>query len=129
MRRDPVTPADGPPPSGTYSPGMRVGRLLFVSGQAPLDGEGEPIGGPVSGQVLKALENLERVARAAGGALADAVRVGVYLDDLSDFAEMDCAYRTIFTGVPPARTTIQSNLREFAVEIDAVILLPEEEEQ
>jgi 2-iminobutanoate/2-iminopropanoate deaminase len=127
MRRSPVIPEDGPPPSGTYTPGIRVGRLLFVSGQAPLGNDGDPIGGPVADQVRRALENVERVARAAGGTLAEAVRMGVYLDDLSDFAEMDAEYRTFFAGVPPARTTIQSNLREFAVEIDAVILLPEED--
>jgi 2-iminobutanoate/2-iminopropanoate deaminase len=126
MRRDPVTPADGPPPSGTYSPGMRVGQLLFVSGQAPLGDDGVPVGGPVDAQVRKALENVDRVVRAAGGRLSDAVRVGVYLDHLRHFAEMDAAYRTFFEDVPPARTTIQSNLGEFAVEIDAVILLPEE---
>jgi reactive intermediate/imine deaminase len=126
MERRPITPSDGPPPSGTYSAGIQVGQLLFVSGQAPLDDEGVPIGGPVAGQVRRALENVDRVARAAGGGLAEAVRVGVYLDNLNDFDEMDAAYRGFFGDPTPARTTIQSNLQDFAVEIDAVILLPEE---
>ena len=59
----------------------------------------------------------------AGGSLSRAVRVGVYLRDLADFDEMDAAYREHFDAPLPARTTIQSDLVGFDVEIDAVVLV------
>ena len=69
------------------------------------------------------LGNLDAVARAAGGSLQAAVRVGMYLSDLAHFDEMDAAYRTFFTDPMPARTTIQSDLIGFDVEADAVVWL------
>jgi 2-iminobutanoate/2-iminopropanoate deaminase len=122
----PVLPNDGAPaPSGAYSPGIRIDGLLFLSGQLPYDETGTMRRGSITEQVTLALDNLDRVARAAGGRLEHAVRVGVYLRDLADFDEMDAAYRARFGGVLPARTTIQTNFHETDVEIDAVIALPD----
>ena len=71
----------------------------------------------------RTLQNLAAVARAGGSSLSRAVRIGVYLRDLADFAEMDAAYREFFAGaVLPARTTIQSDLVGFDVEIDAIVM-------
>ena len=123
MLRSPVRPSDGPPPMGAYSPGIRVGNLLFLSGQAPFDGNGTLVRGSVATQVSQALSNLDRVARAGGTSLQHAARVGVYLSDLSHFPEMDVAYRAFFTEDPPARTTIQSDLVGFDVEIDAIVVV------
>lgn len=123
--RQPVLDAPGAPPaSGGYSQAIRVGGLLFLSGQAPYDAEGTLRRGSVTEQVRLTLANLDLVAQAAGGRLAHAVRVGVYLRDLADFDEMDAAYRECFGPVLPARTTIQSDFPEFEVEIDAVVALP-----
>jgi 2-iminobutanoate/2-iminopropanoate deaminase len=69
------------------------------------------------------LGNLDAVARAAGGSLQAAVRVGMYLSDLAHFEEMDAAYGGFFTDPLPARTTIQSDLVGFDVEGDAVVWL------
>ena len=71
------------------------------------------------------LGNLDAVARAAGGTLQAAVRVGMYLSDLAHFDEMDAAYRAFFADPMPARTTIQSDLVGFDVEGDAVVWLGE----
>jgi 2-iminobutanoate/2-iminopropanoate deaminase len=65
------------------------------------------------------------VARAAGGSLSRAVRVGVFLSSMDHFAEMNAVYREFFEDVLPARTTIQSDLVRFDVEIDAVVWLGE----
>jgi 2-iminobutanoate/2-iminopropanoate deaminase len=124
-QRQPVTSSEAPPQSGGYSQGIRADNFLFLSGQAPFDSEGRFVGGSVTDQVERTLLNLDAVARAGGATLADAVRLGVYLRDLRDFDEMDAAYRAFFgdTAVLPARTTIQSDLIGFDVEIDAVVLV------
>jgi 2-iminobutanoate/2-iminopropanoate deaminase len=120
--REGIVPEDRPGRYG-YSPGLRYGDVLYVSGQVPID--------PVTGdkpeafadQVRLALENVRRVAVAAGGRLEDAVRVGVYLSDLANFEAMDAIYRTHFEDPLPARTTIQAGLNAVEIEIDAIIAL------
>jgi 2-iminobutanoate/2-iminopropanoate deaminase len=121
--RQPVSSPDAPPASGSYSQGIRVGELLFLSGQGPFDASGALRRATVAEQLLLTLGNLDAVARAGGGSLERAVRVGVYLRDLADFDEMDAAYRTYFSAPLPARTTIQSDLVGFDVEVDAVVLV------
>jgi reactive intermediate/imine deaminase len=116
--------ADGAPqPSGAYSQAIRAGDFLFCAGQGPFGPDGERVGETVAEQTRQALSNLDAVARAAGGTLAGAVRVGVYLSDLADFDEMNREYVGHFEQPLPARTTIQSDLVGFDVEIDAVIWL------
>jgi enamine deaminase RidA (YjgF/YER057c/UK114 family) len=73
--------------------------------------------------VRQVLENLDAVARAAGGSLQNAVRCGMYLSSLKHFDEMDAEYRRFFNEPMPARTTIQSDLIAFDVEADAVVWL------
>lgn len=107
----------------SYTPGIRSGGVLYVSGQVPID----PLTGEkpadFADQVRLALENVRRVATAAGGRLEDAVRVGVYLSDLTNFEAMDQIYGTFFEEPLPARTTIQAGLNAVDVEIDAIIAL------
>lgn len=121
IEREGVVPKEGPSSRFGYSPGVRWRDTLYVSGQVPVD--------PVTGirppefaeQVRLCLDNVRRVAQAAGGRLEDAVKVGVYLADLANFEEMDAVYRTCFTDPLPARTTVQAGLNGVAIEIDAVI--------
>jgi len=119
-----IASSDAPPQSGGYSQAIEANGLVFLSGQAPFDSEGKLVGGSVAEQVAQTLYNLDVVARSAGTSLTRAVRVGVYLRDLEDFVEMDGAFRAFFGdgAVLPARTTIQSDLIGFAVEIDAIVL-------
>jgi len=119
----PVLSPEAPPPSGGYSQGIVVGELLFLAGQGPYDSSGGRVGSSVADQVRQVLENLDAVARAAGGSLQNAVRVGMYLSDLAHFDEMDAEYRRFFSEPMPARTTIQSDLVGFDVEGDAVVWL------
>ncbi|MBN6054909.1 RidA family protein, partial [Nonomuraea sp. RK-328] len=111
------------PASGSYSQAVRVGDLLFLSGQAPTLPDGSILHGSITAQVNQALTNLDLVARAVGATLADAVKCHVYLSDLQYFDEMDAEYRRHFTHPLPARTTIQSGFTEFDVEIDAIVAL------
>jgi 2-iminobutanoate/2-iminopropanoate deaminase len=114
---------DAPPPSGGYSQGIVAGGFLYLSGQGPYDASGRRTGVTIDDQVRQVLENLNAVARAAGGSLQNAVRVGMYLSDLAHFEEMDAEYRRFFADPMPARTTIQTNLIDFDVEADAVVWL------
>ena len=123
MPRRPVLSPEAPPPSGGYSQGIVAGDLLYLSGQGPYDASGARVGTTVAEQVRQVLANLDAVARAAGGSLQDAVRVGMYISDMAHFDEMDEEYRRFFAEPRPARTTIQSDLVDFDVEGDAVVLL------
>lgn len=119
-----VTP-DAPPPAGPYSQGASAAGLLFLAGQGPFDSAGERVGDTFAEQTRQAFRNLEAVAQAAGSSLAHAVRYGVYLRDLDDFAELNAIAREFLRDPLPARTTIQADLRGFDVELDAVVALPE----
>jgi 2-iminobutanoate/2-iminopropanoate deaminase len=123
MPRTPVLSELAPPPSGGYSQAIRAGDFLFLSGQGPYDAAGERAGVSVAEQVRQVLQNLDAVARAAGGSLNDAVRVGMYISDMRQFDEMDAEYRAFFDDPMPARTTIQSDLVGFEVEGDAIVWL------
>ncbi len=94
-----------------------------MSGQVPIDPVTKAVPEGFGDQVRRTLDNVAAIAEAAGGRLADAVRVGVYLANLDDFDEMDAAYREYFEGPLPARTTVGAAIRGFAVEVDAVIAL------
>lgn len=123
MPRRPVLTNDAPAPSGGYSQGIVAGSVLYLAGQGPYDASGARVGETVADQVRQVLANLDAVARAAGGSLQDAVRVGMYISDMTHFDEMDAEYRRFFSQPMPARTTIQSDLAGFDVEGDAVVWL------
>ena len=114
--------ADGAPaPMGPYSQAIKSGGFLFLAGQGPFRPDGSKVEGPFEDQARQTLQNLQSVAAAAGASLADAVRVGVYLRDMSNFAAMNKLYAEYFRDPMPARTTIQSDLPGFEIEVDAVI--------
>ena len=117
-----INASAAPPQAGPYSHAVRTGNLVFLAGQGPFDPAGEPIPQTFEEQARLTLRNLAAVAVAAGGSLADAVRVGVYLRDLDDFATMNAVYAEFFTEPYPARTTIQSSLN-ISIEVDAVLEL------
>jgi len=125
MGREPILSPDAPQPSGGYSQAIRSGGFLFLSGQGPYDASGNRVGESIADQVRQVLANLDAVARAAGGSLQNAVRVGMYISDMKHFEEMDAAYRQVFGDPRPARTTIQSDLVGFDVEGDAIVWLGE----
>ncbi|HET9265521.1 MAG TPA: Rid family detoxifying hydrolase [Vicinamibacterales bacterium] len=123
----PVTAAQLPAPVGPYSPGMAVGDLVFVSGQAGRDPRTGTVALDVEAQTEQALRNIETVLQAAGSSLAHVVRCGVFLVDMREFPKMNEVYARVFGAHRPARTTVEvsglpgAGLR---VEIDAVALVP-----
>ena len=123
----PVTAAQLPAPVGPYSPGMAVGDLVFVSGQAGRDPRTGTVALDVEAQTEQALRNIETVLHAAGSSLAHVVRCGVFLVDMQEFPKMNEVYARVFGAHRPARTTVEvSGLpgEGLQVEIDAVALVP-----
>ena len=120
-----VTSNDAPPPAGPYSPGLVHGAFVFLAGQGPFNDRGERVGDDFESQVRQTFDNLQAVARAAGTDLSRAVRVGVYLNDISHFAAMNELAKEYLTEPYPARTTLRVDLNGFDIEIDAIVAMPE----
>jgi 2-iminobutanoate/2-iminopropanoate deaminase len=126
--RQPVTAPDAPAPAGPYSHAVRSGGLLFCSGQVPIDpATGALVEGSIGDQARQCLENLTTVCAQAGVMLADAVRMSVYVTDISTFGQVNEVYGTYFESDPPARTTIGvAALPGGAqIEMDAIVALPD----
>src|SRR3981189_2903726 len=108
--RTPIRSDAAPPPGGPYSQAIRSGGFLFLAGQGPFRRDGSKVESSFEDQARQAFSNLPAVAAAGAGAwLADGVRVGVYLRDMSDFAAMNKVYVEFLREPMPARTTIQSD--------------------
>jgi 2-iminobutanoate/2-iminopropanoate deaminase len=122
-----IVEAPGAPAAvGPYSHAVRVGELLFCSGQIPLDpATGELVGRTPAEQARRCLENLRAVCEAASASLERAVRLTVYMTDLAAFAEVNEMYATFFPVDPPARVTVgvAALPKGAQVEIDAVVAL------
>ena len=118
-----VSSADAPKAIGPYSPAVRAGQLVFISGQVPIDpSTGNLIDGDIAAQTRRALDNLGALLKAAGLSYANVVRTTVFLADMNDFSAMNQAYATFFSEPYPARSTVQvSRLpKDARVEIDVI---------
>ncbi len=122
-----VVAADAPQAIGPYSPALRAGQFLFLSGQIPLDpASGTVVGDNITAQTEQVFKNISALLTAAGCGFAQVVRTTVFLTDLNDFADMNAVYAQHVSNPPPARSTVQvSRLpRDVRVEIDVIAVLP-----
>lgn len=112
--------------TGAYSDGIMVNGFLFVSGQACVDFKTSKfILGTIEEETIRTLDNIKAIIEAAGAKMDDVVKCTVHLADINDFDRYNEVYATYFTGIKPARTTVQSVLAEsIKVEIDAIVKLP-----
>jgi len=118
-----VSSPDAPKAIGPYSQAVRVGQLLFVSGQVPLDpATGEIVAGDIAAQTRRVFDNLAAVLKAGGRSFNDVVRTTVFLADMNDFAEVNKVYGSYFSEPYPARATVQvARLpKDARVEIDVI---------
>ncbi len=104
-QRQPIVP-QGQTASPTLTPAIRYGDVVYLSGQMGLAPRGEAPDTTIGGQTKRALENLSKVAEAAGTKLSNATKCTVFLTDVKDFAGMNAAYREVFTKEPPGRSTV-----------------------
>jgi 2-iminobutanoate/2-iminopropanoate deaminase len=112
---------DVPTPKGAYSPGARLGDLLFVSGQVPRDVRtGELLGDDIRAQSRGVLANVRRVLEASGSSLDDVVAVTAYLANVDDWGAFNEVYRETFSPPYPTRTVVGAQLRGILVEVNAV---------
>lgn len=108
--------------TGAYSAGVWIDDWLFISGQGPINMEtGDVIRGTIEEETALTLRHIERIIKEAGGTMNDIVKCTVHLSDINDFARFNKTYASVFAGIKPARTTVQSILSdEIKVEIDAI---------
>jgi len=110
-----------PPPVGAYSPAVKAGGFVFVSGQVPRDPvSGELVGDDVESQTRQVIGNIERALESAGASLSDVVSMVVYLADVDDWGRFNTIYKELMSPPYPTRTAIGANLRGIMIEISAV---------
>lgn len=108
--------------TGAYSAGVLVDGWLYISGQGPLDlRTGEVLRGSIEEETRATMANIGKILEAAGCGFDDVVKCTCHLADIRDFQRFNQVYATFFSGVLPARTTVQSVLSNgIKVEIDAI---------
>jgi len=125
MSKTIITSAKAPAAIGTYSQAVRVGDTVYLSGQLGLDPATMQLVEGIDAQVIRVFENLKAVVEAAGGSLADVVKLNVYLTDLANFAKVNEAMATYFSEPFPARAAVgvAALPRGGLVEADGVMVL------
>jgi reactive intermediate/imine deaminase len=120
-----IATADAPAAIGPYSQAVQAGNTVYLSGQIGLDPVSMQMAEGIDAQIARVFDNLKAVAAAAGGTLADAVKVNIYLTDLAHFTKVNDAMAQAFSPPYPARATVQVAAlpRGALVEIDAVLVL------
>lgn len=117
-------PADLPKPVGAYSPAVRAGDFVFISGQVPRDLQSGALpGDDIESQTQLVLANVEGALAAAGASLDDVVSVTAYLANVDDWGKFNDVYKATFRPPYPTRTAIGANLRGILVEVSAVAYL------
>jgi reactive intermediate/imine deaminase len=125
MNRKIIATTNAPAAIGPYAQAVRSGNTVYLSGQIGLDPASMQMAEGIDAQIARVFDNLKAVAAAAGGSLADAVKVNIYLTDLAHFARVNDAMAQAFSQPYPARATVQVAAlpRGALVEIDAVLVL------
>ena len=121
-----ISSPDAPAAIGPYSPAIRAGNLLFLSGQIPLNpADGTIVGGNITAQTEQVLRNVSALLAAGGASFANVVRTTVFLADMNEFAAMNAVYGRFVSDPPPARSTVQvARLpKDARVEIDVIAVL------
>ena len=121
-----VTAAGAAKAIGPYSPAVKVGNMLFLSGSIPLDPvSGQLVEGGIKEQTTRVMENIKALLGAAGTDFTQVVRTTVFMIDLGEFAAMNEVYANYFGAPYPARSTVQvARLpRDVRVEIDVIAIV------
>lgn len=128
MEKKAIHTEAGPLQGAPYTPAVRVGPFVYVSGQLPLDPATSLIvEGSFETQVRQCLRNLASILKQEGLGLDSIVKTTIFLKDLNNFAELNGVYGAYFTGVKPARSTVEvARLPlDVMVEIEAIAVAPD----
>ncbi|HXF25698.1 MAG TPA: RidA family protein [Bryobacteraceae bacterium] len=122
-----ITPAGTPNPRGPYSPAVRAGDFLYVSGQGPIDTATDKMSnGDIQHETRLVLMNIQRILEGCGASMADVVKCSVFLGDAADFKAMNEVYAEFFGTHKPARTTVEAKfVAPMKVEIDCIAYRPQ----
>ena len=101
MTKQKIVDSRAAPNTGSYSPALKVGPWIIVSGQGPIDATGAVVPGDITEQTILTMENIRRLVESAGGSMDQVVKCTCYLARIEDFAEFDDAYRRFFNGTLP----------------------------
>ena len=125
MRKTIISTPKAPAAIGTYSQAVKVGDTVYLSGQIGLDPAAMTLVEGIDAQIVQVFENLKAVAEAAGGSLADVVKLNVFLTDLGNFAKVNETMARYFSEPFPARAAVgvKELPRGALVEADAVMCL------
>ncbi|MEJ7609156.1 MAG: RidA family protein [Bryobacteraceae bacterium] len=121
-----ITPPGLPTPRGPYSPAVRAGDFIFVSGQGPIDPATNDYSfGDIKHETRIVLGNIQRILEGCGATMQDVVKCSVFISNGTDFAAMNEVYAEFFSNAKPARTTVEAKFAEprMKVEIDCVAYL------
>jgi 2-iminobutanoate/2-iminopropanoate deaminase len=122
-----VFPHHAPTPRGPYSPAVRAGDFIFVSGQGPIDPVTDKlVEGEIERQTQFTLANIGNILASCGATPADVVKCSVFLREIEDFPRMNKVYAEFFGDTRPARTTVEAKFHQagMLVEIDCVAYKP-----
>lgn len=125
MHKEVITTNGAPAAIGPYSQAIKIGDLLFSSGQIPLDSSGNIVSEDIKEQTAQCLNNLKNILEAAGSSLDKAIKTTVFLSDMNNFAAMNEIYSSFFSAPFPARSCFQvARLpRDAKVEIELIASL------
>jgi len=118
-----ITSKNAPAAIGPYSQAVKFGDLIFTSGQIPIDpNSGKMLEKDIEKQTKQVMKNLEEVLKEAGSSFDSVLKATIFLSDLSNFTTVNEIYKTYFSEVPPARSTVEvSGLpKDSLVEIEMV---------
>ncbi len=103
-----IYPQNAPKPGGPYSPGIKIDKLFFISGQVPVNPDSAKlVEGDIKEQTRQVMENMKSIIKAAGGSVDDIVKVNAFLKDMSDFKAFNEVYKSYFNEPYPARSCVE----------------------
>jgi 2-iminobutanoate/2-iminopropanoate deaminase len=128
MEKIVVSTNNAPSAIGPYSQGVRIGNLVYTSGQIPINPQtGELVSNDVKSATRQSLENVKAVLQAAGSDMVNVIKSTVFLKDMNDFAAVNEVYAAYFSGIMPARSAVQVGKlpKDALVEIEVIAVIPE----
>ncbi len=118
-----ISTTKAPAPVGPYSPVVAFDKLIFISGQGPLDTEtGQLITATVGEEARQTLENIKNILEDVGSSMSNVLKVTAYLGDMDNFSAFNEVYAEYFPSDPPARTCIQAGRLPFDIKVEIDII-------